>query len=183
MAVFVYIACSLDGFIAKPDGDLRWLTELPDEGRGDFGFAAFLSGIDGIVMGRKTYETVLGFPEWPYRLPVFVLSEGLAEVTGIAKGRAEILRGRPDEIVDTLAKRGIVNIYVDGGMTIRSFLEADLVDEMIVTTVSKIIGGGISLFGGLGREREFKVVETGILTGSLVRSRYLRVRERERGNL
>ena len=176
MAVFVYIACSLDGFIAKTDGDLDWLTTIPNEGNDDYGFSSFLGNIDGIVMGRNTFETVLGFREWPYDKPVFILSDSMDEIPGVAKGRAEIVRGDVRAIVAGLRDRGIGNIYVDGGRTIQSFLKADLVDEMLLTTVSKIIGGGIPLFDAIGCERLFRVERTEVLNAYLTRCHYVRER-------
>ena len=177
MANYVYIACSLDGFIAKPDGNLDWLVNIPNETNDDFGFAAFIDKIDGIVMGRLTFETVRTFKPWPYSKPVFVLSRTLKEVPAHLEGAAEIVNGQPEEIVRALSERNVRNLYVDGGKTIQSFLAADLIDEMIVTVIAKIIGDGIPLFGAIRKESEFRVVGTEILNPYMVQNHYRRHRE------
>lgn len=176
MANYVYIACSLDGCIAKPDGDLEWLTGIPNEHNDDYGFSRFMAGIDAVVLGRNTFEAVLGFDEWPYGKPVFVLSRTMQSLPGRLAGKAELLSGRPEEICEALNRRGFGNLYVDGGRTIQAFLEADLVDEMIVTTVSKIIGGGIPLFGSIGMERDFRVVRSEVLNDFMVKTYMVRDR-------
>ena len=106
MTNHVYIATSLDGFIADRDGKLGWLPGLPDPDGGDYGFAEFLGGIDAIVMGRRTFETVLAFGLWPYDKPVFVLSHTLDVVPEDLLGRVEIVRDHPRALVDALRERG-----------------------------------------------------------------------------
>ena len=96
MAVYVYVATSLDGFIAASDGSVDWLTEIPNPDGSDFGFGAFMRGVDALVMGRNTFETVLGFGSWPYDKPVFVLSETLTEVLAGALVKSRYTRVRDD---------------------------------------------------------------------------------------
>jgi len=91
LAVYVYVATSLDGFIAASDGGLDWLMETPNPEQSDYGFAEFMSGIDAIVMGRNTFETVLTFGDWPYSKPVFVLSRTLDEVPEGLRDRVEVV--------------------------------------------------------------------------------------------
>lgn len=179
MTNYVYIATSLDGFIADRDGGIEWLTGLPDPEGGDFGFAEFLGGVDAIVMGRKTFETVLGFGAWPYDKPVFVLSTTLAEAPAHLAGKAEIMAGDPRSVVAALRDRGYQSLYVDGGRTIQGFLDADLIDELIITTVPILLGDGVPLFGRLGRALAFRHVSTEGLSPDLVKSRYVRDRKRE----
>jgi dihydrofolate reductase len=174
MANIVYIAMSLDGFIARENGDLDWLMEIPNPENSDHGFAAFMDRIDGIVMGRITFETVVGFGEWPYTKPVFVLSNTLKELPGGFEGNAEILNGVPMNIVDNLNKRGLKTLYIDGGKTIRSFMELDLIDEFIITRVPIILGSGVPLFGSLDIELKLDLIGTEILTKDLVKSTYIR---------
>ena len=174
MANIVYIACSLDGFIAKPDGNLDWLTSVPNDENSDYGYAIFMKRIDGIIMGRNTFEKVLSFPEWPYDKPVFVLSNSLKEIPSLVRNKAEGVHGEIENILKDLQKRGIKNIYVDGGKTIQSFLKADLIDEMIITTVSRLIGYGIPLFGEIEIEKRFKVKKVENLNEYLVKTYYIR---------
>lgn len=173
----IYIAASIDGFIASPDGTLDWLTGIPNPSGSDYGFADFMDGVDGIVMGRNTYETVLSFGEWPYIKRVFVLSHTLKAVDASLRGKAEIIHGDPAEVVRELNERGYSDLYVDGGKTIQGFLEEDLIDEMIITRASIILGGGIPLFGPSDKARKFKVVSAEILNGDLVKTRFIRVRD------
>ena len=176
MPNYVYIATSLDGFIAERDGGLEWLTGLPDPEGGDFGFAEFMAGVDAVVMGRATFEAVLGFGVWPYDKPVFVLSTTLDGVPTELAGKAEILRGDPRSIVAALRERGFANLYVDGGRTVQGFLAADLIDELIITTASILLGDGVPLFGRIGRTLAFRVVGTRVLSPDLTQSRFVRDR-------
>lgn len=174
MANIVYIAASLDGFIARKDGSIDWLMDIPNPDQSDYGWGAFLERINGIVMGRKTFETVLGFDPWPYAKPVFVLSRSLQAIPPELKGKAELLKGTPPTLLDSLHSRGLKDLYIDGGKTIQSFLELDLIDEMIITRIPVILGSGIPLFAELEREIRFEVVHTEILNKDLVKSTYVR---------
>lgn len=135
MTNYVYIATSLDGFIATPDGGLDWLFDIPNPDQSDYGYSEFMGGIDAIVMGRNTFEKVLTFSDWPYNKPVFVLSNSLTAVPEPIVAQAEIVKGDIKSLVNQLHQRGYQNLYVDGGKTIQSFLKADLIDEMIITRV------------------------------------------------
>ena len=130
-------------------------------------------------MGRATFETVLGFGVWPYDKPVFVLSTTLDEVPADLAGKAEIVSGDPRSIVAALRERGFEKLYVDGGRTIQGFLEADLIDELIITTVPILLGDGVPLFGTIGRSLAFKRVSTEALTPQLTQSHYVRDRSPE----
>ena len=176
MTTYVYIAVSLDNYIAGPGGALDWLNEIPNPTQSDFGFAEFLRGIDAVVMGRKTFETMLGFDTWPYSIPVFVFSRSLNALPGNTDGKAELIRGEPIEVMHVLGARGFHNLYVDGGRTIQGFLEADLIDELIITQVPILLGGGVPLFGSLQREMKFRLVSTEPLNETLVKSHYVRDR-------
>jgi dihydrofolate reductase/ribosomal protein S18 acetylase RimI-like enzyme len=157
---YVYIATSLDGYIAGKDGDLTWLNEIPNPSNSDFGFAEFLEKIDALVMGRNTYETVLSFGAWPYEKPVFVLSNSLSKVPESMEDKAEIIKGDLKTLVNELKNRGYENLYIDGGRVIQSFLKEDLIDEMIITRVPILLGEGIPLFGKLEHSMKFKLVKT-----------------------
>jgi len=172
----VYIATSLDRFIARTDGSLDWLGE-PDPSE-DYGWADFISSIDHIVMGRNTFEKVLSFGEiWPYEgTPLTVLSSTLDEVPRHLQGKANILSLEPLAILEHLRKKGCKRIYVDGGQTIQRFLRADLIDELILTTLPVLIGEGIPLFGALSEDLTWEHVSTQTFQGGLVQSAYRRKR-------
>lgn len=174
----VYIAKSLDGFIADKEGGLAWLFALPNPEDSDLGFLKFIDGIDAIVMGRVTFETVCSFGgEWPYPRPTFVLSNSLKSIPGQYKDKAELLTGSPSNIVTTLNERGYKALYIDGGKTIQQFLEEDLIDEMIISSLPVLLGGGTPLFGDLSMQQEFAHVSTNILINEIVQSHYRRNRQ------
>ncbi len=150
MKCSVYIAASLDGFIAKPDGDIEWLDH-PDyvlkDKKEDFGFYTFMDSVDALVMGRHTFEKVLSFGEWPYEKPVVVLSSGQLTVPDHLEGKVIPMSGSPKEIVVECADRGFKHLYIDGGKTIQDFLNAHLIDVMTITRIPVLLGQGIPLFG------------------------------------
>jgi dihydrofolate reductase len=178
MSNTVYIATSIDGYIAREDGTIDWLMELPNPEKSDYGFSVFLKRIDGMIMGRKTFETVLEFKEWPYpkRLPIFVLSNSLIELPGKLSAKVEIVSGKLKKIIESLKERGINNLYIDGGKTIQSFLKEDLIDEMIITRIPILLGSGIPLFDKNNLELMFEHVGTEVFNNMLIRSKYLRKR-------
>lgn len=167
MANYVYIAVSLDGFIARKDGSLDWLPQEPVTG--GFEFQELMARIDGIVMGRKTFDAVLSFDQWPYTKKVFVLSSTMAPAV---TERFEILSGTPGDIVEKLRNRSVRNLYIDGGKTVQEFLKHGFVDELILTVVPVLLGEGISLFGPLASEVKLEHRSTEVLNGGLVQSWY-----------
>ena len=177
MRTVVYIATSLDGFIARPDGDIEWLINILNPDNSDFGYSEFIAGIDSILMGRNTYETALSFESWPYNRPVFVLSNILENVSQELDGKAEIINGNLKDILKRLEAKGIKKLYVDGGKTIQSFLKEDLIDEMIITTVPILLGEGISLFGHLDEDLKFKCEKVDFINEYLVKHYYKRDRD------
>ena len=165
----IFIGISVDGFIARLNGDLDF---LPADGGEPHGYEEFMASVDALVMGRKTYETVLGFGgPWPFEKPVFVLST--RTLPPAPRGAVvEYLSGTPQEVVSALEARGIRHIYVDGGVTIQGFLRAGLIDRLIVTRVPVLIGSGIPLFGALERDVQLKHVATRSFASGLVQSEY-----------
>jgi dihydrofolate reductase len=166
----VFIATSLDGFIARANGDLDW---LPTGGGEEHGYEAFMATVDALVIGRKTYETVLSFDTWPYgEKPVYVLSSStLAPApTGAV---VEHMSGAPAEIVSRLAARGVGHVYVDGGITIQRFLQAGLIQRLIITRIPVLLGAGIPLFGALHRDIILRHVGTRQYASGLVQSEYV----------
>jgi dihydrofolate reductase len=166
----VFIGTSLDGFIARTDGGLDW---LPEGGGEEHGYEAFMATVDALVIGRKTYETVLAFDTWPYgEKPVYVLSSGSLEPPP-SGARVERLSGDPHSIVRQLEHRGVGHIYVDGGITIQGFLRAGLLQRLIITRVPVLLGDGIPLFGPLPHDVRLEHVATRQYRTGLVQSEYL----------
>ena len=172
MSNYVYIATSIDGYIAKKDGDISWLMEVPNSEGNDFGYSKFIEKIDAIIMGRKTFEKVLTFGDWVYSKKVFVLSNTLSQVPEKLLGKVEFKKGEVENIIEELNKKGYKNLYIDGGKTIQSFLKKDLIDEMIITRIPIILGNGISLFGEMEKEIKFDHIETEVLCDFLVKTTY-----------
>ncbi|MFC1942236.1 dihydrofolate reductase family protein [Chloroflexota bacterium] len=176
MTNFVYIATSIDGFIATKDGGVDWLNDIPNPEQSDFGFAKFMSGINAIVMGRNTFEQVLTFGSWPYDKPVFVLSNTLAKIPSGYESKVEIVNGDLGELVGRLHEKGYSNLYIDGGKTIQNFLAEDLIDEMIITKIPVLLGDGIPLFGKIDQSLKFSHIKTEVINDSLVMSHFSRER-------
>jgi len=170
----VFIATSLDGFIARKNGGLDWLPGIDGETGGeDYGFYEFFASIDALVMGRKTYESALTFKEWPYRgKKVIVLSSGFPKTLKVLSEDVEGTSLPPRELIQRLASSGAEHVYVDGGKTIQSFLKAGLIQEMTITTVPVLIGEGISLFGPLEHDIKLQHVSTKAYESGLVQSKY-----------
>ena len=174
----VFIATSLDGYIADKDGGIDWLHSIPNPDNIDMGYAAFMSNIDALVMGRTTFETVCGFDiDWPYQKPVFVLSNTLSVIPKKYKGKVELVKGNLNEVLQQIHAKGYFHLYIDGGKTIQSFLKEDLIDEMIITLIPYLLGGGIPLFGNLPNRLDFECVDSTIYLGKVVQNRFLRIRK------
>lgn len=178
----VFIATSLDGFIARPDGGLDWLPQpkpqpepQPEPGE-DYGHGAFLAGIDGLIMGRKTFETVLGFGiDWPYAKPVMVLSTSLdpGALPADLAGRVRLHSGNPASAMAAAADLGWRRVGLDGGELIRGALIAGLVETLIVTQVPVLIGSGRPLFGALpGGDIALELQASRAWPNGLVQSQY-----------
>jgi dihydrofolate reductase len=165
----VFVGISLDGFIARADGAFDF---LPPGGGEPHGYDEFMTTVDALVIGRKTYETILALGAWPYGAkPTFVLStHSLAPPPAAAS--VERMSGSPGEIVSRLANRGIRHAYVDGGITIQSFLQAGLIQRLIITRVPVLIGTGIALFGALPRDIGLRHIATHQYASGLVKSEY-----------
>lgn len=144
----VFIAASLDGFIARPDGGLDWLEAVHVEGE-DYGYQAFFDSVDALLLGSGTYEVVREFPEWPYgEKPVYVATSR----PWPAVRKESFVQGSPVAIARSLAARGYSRVYLDGGSLIRSFLAAGLVTDMTISVIPILLGRGIPLFREKGKE-------------------------------
>jgi dihydrofolate reductase len=171
----VYIATSLDGFIARTNGDLDWLTaEGGSESDGDYGYQAFIETVDVIVMGRGTFEKVLTFDaSWPYTgKKVVVLSHRLTEVPPHLTSSVELHALAPGDLMVYLEAAGARHLYIDGGQTIQGFLNAGLISDLIITRIPILIGDGIPLFGPLARDIKLTHIQTKQFTNGFVQSRY-----------
>lgn len=169
----VFIATSLDGFIARRNDDIDWLTSFSALGE-DHGYNAHIAKMDGIVMGRGSYEKVLTFDQWYYEKPVLVLSRSLDpnSVPAHLKDRVEIIAATPGEAMNLAAARGWQRIYADGGKLIQSFLRAGLIEDMIVSRIPILLGDGIPLFGPLESDITLDHIETKSFPSGLVQSHY-----------
>jgi dihydrofolate reductase len=172
----VFLGMSVDGFIARLDGDLSWLTGgaeaggAPDDGAGgDFGFAEFVSGIDALVMGRGTYDVIKPLDEWPYQgKPVHVLSTTLARD---ADPRI-VVHASFDEAVAALTAAGHRRVYVDGGRTVHAFLAAGLIADLTLSRVPVLIGTGHTPFGELPADVALEHERTHVFPGGMVQTTY-----------
>lgn len=174
---YVFIARSIDGYIADKNGGLEWLEMIPNPEQKDLGYGKFINKVDAIVMGRTTFEVVCGFGgDWPYTIPVFVLSTTLKAVPEKYQEKAEVVNGSLSKILKRIHKKGYTQLYIDGGATVQSFLKEDLVDELIITTIPILLGGGFSLFGELPKPMEFEHVESMVYLYAITQDSYRRKR-------
>jgi dihydrofolate reductase len=168
----VYIGTSVDGFIAREDGDLGWLMSR-GEAAGDAGYSDFSAAIDTMLIGRSTYEVVQSFGSWPYGgKHVVVLSRTL---DAGADDKISVVRDL-DEAADRLGSLGAQRVYIDGGRTIQACLAAGWVDELTISRVPVLLGTGASLFGPLPGDVDLEHVRTDVLGGGMVQTTYRVVR-------
>jgi dihydrofolate reductase len=172
MKASVFIATSLDGFIARKNGDIGWLGELEPGGE-DYGYGKLVDGIDYLVMGRNTYEKVLTFGVWPYEKPVVVLTRRPLDIAAELASSVESMSGSPADIVAQLSDRGAQHLYVDGGKTIQDFLDAGQIQRLIITRIPVLLGDGISLFGPLQQDIKLRHIETQTFEDGNVQSEYV----------
>ena len=170
MIASVFIGTSVDGFIARRNGALDF---LPEGGGEPHGYHEFFASVDALVIGRKTFETVLAFPEWPYGdKRLIVLSSQTLDLSKVPAGRVEQMQGSPRDIFSQLERRGIRHIYVDGGVTVQGFLREGLIQRLIITRVPVLIGEGVPLFGALSKDIRLEHVQTQYYGSGLVKTEY-----------
>jgi dihydrofolate reductase len=176
--VEVFIATSLDGFIARTDGSLDWLMQAQAAAPAgeDFGYAHFIAGIDALVMGRQTFETVLGFEPWPYgERPVWVMSRQPAlHIPDSVRPTVQHSRATAATLLQRLALQGVRRVCLDGGQLVQAFLFEDLVDRMTVTTVPLLLGQGRRPWGPLPGDRAWTLEASRQWDCGFVQSRYQR---------
>ena len=168
MRCSVYVAVSLDGFIARPDGDIGWLTTVARPGE-DYGYARFFASIDALIIGRKTYEVALGFATWPYAgKRVIVLTHAPSE----PRHDEHFYGGTPEALVHQLSLEGLQHAYVDGASVIQQFLAAGLVRRATVSVIPLLLGEGVRLFGHAGRDLPLRLVHAKTFESGLVQLSY-----------
>jgi len=171
MKASVFVGASLDGFIARKNGEYDF---LPPGGGEPHGYDEFIASVDTIVIGRKTFETVLPMKPWPYGAKrVVVLSRRPIDFSAVVGGVVEQMAGSPDEIVSKLAASGAQHLYIDGGITIQNFLRAGLIQHLTITRVPVLIGDGIPLFGSLPQDVHLRHIATRQYPSGLVSSEYV----------
>lgn len=174
MHASVYIATSLDGYIARPDGAIDWLesVEMPEDD--DLGYVDFIGSIDGLVMGRNTFDVVMGMEvDWPYTVPVFVVSGRELDIPADLADRITHLNLSPTELCTSLEARGIERIWVDGGALISSFLADGLLDRIIITTLPLLLGEGIPLFGSFPGDIRLELESARGVSNGMTQTTYL----------
>ena len=176
MRTIVYIGTSLDGFIARKDGDIDWLTQFADD-EAIYAYEEFMNRIDAIVIGRGTFEKVLTFSSWPYEKKVFVLSNSIKELPNALRDKVILRSMKPEELLSYLSSMGFSSIYIDGGKVIQDFLKKDMIDEMIIAKAPILIGSGIPLFNYIDTDLQFKHIRTEVQSNGLIRSYYERERK------
>ena len=173
----VFIATSLDGYIADRQGGIDWLHSIPNPEQLDMGYTEFMCQTDALVMGRNTFETVCAFDmDWPYQKPVFVLSNSLEKIPEKFLGKAQLIKGKTNEILQEIHNLGYQKLYIDGGTTIQGFLKEDLIDEMIITIIPILLGGGIPLFSEFPKKLQFECVDSKIYLDAVVQNHFVRKR-------
>ena len=170
MNASVFVGTSLDGFIARLNGEFDFLTAGGGE---PHGYEAFMATVDALVIGRKTFEKVLTLGAWPYGdKRVVILSSRPVDLSAARGGVVEQMAGSPAEIVSQLAASGAHHLYIDGGITIQGFLRAGVIQRLIITRVPVLIGEGVPLFGTLPRDIRLLHVATRHYPSGLVQSEY-----------
>lgn len=174
---YVFIAKSLDGYIADRDGGIDWLNSIPNPDGNDMGYNAFMEKVDALLMGRATFDKVLSFGiPWPYEKPVFVASNSLKTLPDELTGKVEIVKGNVSDMLNHINNKGFEKLYIDGGNLIQSFLCEDLIDEMILTTIPVLLGGGFPLFGELSKLLEFEHIKSEVFLEAITQDTYNRKR-------
>lgn len=172
--VSVFIGTSVDGYIARPDGDIAWMHEVePLEGGDDAGYGEMLASVDALVMGRGSFEKVLEFEDWSYgEKEVIVLSKTLKSVPEGLRATVKIDTSSPQALMERLSKEGYERIYLDGGKVIQSFLREGLVDDLTLTTLPVLLGEGLPLFGALDKDVKLRLVGSRSWANGFVQATY-----------
>jgi dihydrofolate reductase len=176
----VFIATSLDGYISDKTNGLAWLDTFPEINTIDSGYDDFMARVDALLMGRNTFETVCDFDiPWPYKKQVFVASNSMDRLPSQFTDKAELVKGSANEILNQIHAKGYNKLYIDGGKLIQSFLKEDLIDEMIITIIPILLGGGTALFSSLPNPVIFKCIKTELFLDKIVQNHFVRIKNIE----
>ncbi len=171
MKTFVFLGVSLDGYIARTDGNLDFL-DLYQDGTEDYGYSDFIKNIDIILMGRKTFEKVITFEEWPYTIPVYIATNKGIVIPEKFKELCHTISGSPVEIINFFKSKNFHNLYIDGGITIQPFLFQNLIDELTISRLPVLIGDGIPLFLKNQNEIHLTHKQTIVYKNGIIKSIY-----------
>lgn len=168
--IVYYVASSVDGFIATPDGGVEWLAPF-ESGPEDYGFAAFYESVDAVLLGRRTYDQSLTFGDWPYSgKPCWVFSKRDERV---APPDVEITGRSPADVAAELEARGLQRAWLVGGGALASaFRNAGLITELIVSIMPVVLGDGIRLFAAPGPPRALHLVSRTLYGDGVVQLTY-----------
>ena len=170
--LILYIACSLDGKIAKPDGDLQWLESIPKPEESDYGYQDLLDSVDTVLMGYKTFEIMEGFDmEFPYKEKLnYVFTHDHEKPSN---PYVKLISGDIPEFVKNLKQSYGKDIWLIGGSQINTILfNAELIDEMIIFVMPVVIGDGIPLFDRTPLEKGLHLVESQSYSSGVVMLKY-----------
>jgi dihydrofolate reductase len=169
----IYMATSLDGFVARNDHSLDWLMKQKTEGE-DLGFDDFMASVDGLIMGSGSFKTVLAFESWPYQKPVIVMSHSLVEedIPVELKDKVRLTQLSPQELMLSLEKEGWRRAYVDGGKLVQSFIRSGLIQDMTITFIPILIGEGVRLFGPVDNDIDLELIKSESFGSGLVQNYY-----------
>jgi dihydrofolate reductase len=141
--VSVFLGVSLDGYIAGDNHSLEWMKIVETDPPEDAGYTPFMASVDALVLGRNSYDAVIGFTPYPYSgKRVVVLTTRPAE----SKHGETFYSGSLEALLETLALEGVRHVYLDGGNAVRQGLETGVVDTLTISTLPIILGSGIALF-------------------------------------
>lgn len=165
----VFIATSLDGFIARRDGAVDWLGRVERAGQ-DYGYQAFADRMDTVLLGRRTYDKVLEFSEWPY--PGKRVCVVTHKPPAAARAGESFVGGTPATIREQLAEAGARNVYVDGGVLVSEFMAAGLLDELVISVIPVLLGAGLPLWARPFTETPLTLVSADAFDAGLVQLKY-----------
>ncbi len=169
----IFMAMSLDGYVARDDFSLDWLMKQKTDGE-DHGYDDFMADKDGLVMGSGSFRTLLSFDAWPYEKPVVILSHKLEtdDVPKELRDKVRISAQTPQDLMGTLSGQGWKRAYIDGGKVIQSFLREGLISDMTVTVAPILIGSGKRMFGALNADVDLRLTGSRSFPSGLVTTRY-----------
>ncbi|NRB77740.1 MAG: dihydrofolate reductase family protein [Saccharospirillaceae bacterium] len=171
----VYITTSIDGYIADKNNKVDWLHEIENKDGSDLGYLQLMDRIDVLIMGRNTFELVVDFDcDWPYTKPVIVLSTTLKKIPKGYEDKIHLMSGEPAVVLQQAKALGYEHCYIDGGKTIQAFLLQGLIDELIITTIPILLGGGFPLFGQLSESKKYELKESKVFSDEIVKSFFIR---------